>query len=603
MSDVPPHWIRNNEATRTPKCFVYLDCEAALTADEEGPVQTWRCAVTAHDHRKSAGWAWRDPEWATHATPADLWQWVDERVKVGERCVLIAHNLSYDLRISDAFSELPARGWTLDRVRLDSEQTQVRWRHGKRTLLCIDSLSWVPAALETLGDEVGVGKLPLPKWSDSLDRWVARCVRDVEILRAVWLRIINWLHDIDAGVWQPTGAAQSWTVWRHKFLTHKVLVDHDPTTREAERAATWTGRTEAWRHGKLTNGPYTEWDFSCAYLRIARDQELPRRLINRMQRPRLRDVDRWLDRACVLGRVRVSCDVPLVPHHSATGIRWPVGDFETLVWGPELRLLLEHNAVVDIPECWVYSRAPLLREFADWCLPLALGEGDPYDPIVHRVAKHWSRAIVGRFGVRYRAWEPFGTALTPGVQLTQASDRDTGETFRVLTIGTRLLAEGSLTEGENAVPAVMGWIMSEARRRLWVTMTDAGLDHVVYVDTDGLVVDSEGDAALFDANKVGLRRKRSYSHVEVFGPRQCVLGDELRISGVPRRARRTGALTFEGEVWPYLSTSLARGEAGTVRVVPRRMVVRGVDNRRQHLPHGRTEAFDATEATPLAQTG
>lgn len=606
MSDVQPHWIRPNEVARFPRCFVYLDCEAQLHHDDKGPVQTWRCAVTAHDHRRDKGWAWRDPEWATHATPADLWRWVDALCKKSQRCVLIAHNLAYDLRIADAFTILPALGWVLDRVRLDSEQTQVRWRHGTRTLLCIDSLAWVPASLDQLGADVGLDKVPLPAWSAPLDRWQERCVRDVEILRTVWRRILDWLHDIDAGVWQPTGAAQSWTVWRHKFMKHKVLVDDDDAVRELERESVWTGRTEVWQHGKLEVGPYTEWDYACAYLHIARDCGLPRRVVGRAQRPRLRDVREWIDRACVLARVRVSCAQPLVPARCDTGIRWPVGTFETVVWDPELRLLVDADALVEVIECVVYDRKPLLKDFADWCLPLALNVDGDVDPIVQRVAKHWSRALVGRFGVRYRSWIPFGEAVEEGVQLSTASDVDTGERFRVLTIGDKLLREGVSTEGENAVPSVMGWIMSEARRRMWVTMLDAGLENVAYVDTDGLLVNAEGDARLWEHGKAGLRRKQSYPHLEIFGPRQCVLGAELRISGVPRRSVRTGPLTFEGEVWPFLSTSLASGDAGSVRVVPRKMTVRGVDNRRQHLPGGATAAFVAdggglaAEVTPAA---
>ena len=38
----------------------------------------------------------------------ELWEWIDQRCQKRARTVLVAHNLAYDLRISDAFGWLPA---------------------------------------------------------------------------------------------------------------------------------------------------------------------------------------------------------------------------------------------------------------------------------------------------------------------------------------------------------------------------------------------------------------------------------------------------------------------------------------------------------------
>ena len=565
--------------------------------DREGAVetQTWRCGVTCLDVRTRNKVEWRDPEWADHVDPAQLWHWVDARARPGERMVVVAHNLAYDLRISQAFTWLPRLGWQLDRIRPDGEQTFARWRNGRRTITCIDSMAWFPVGLDRIADDVGMVKPRLPGNHAPTSVWLDRCRADVAILREAWRRVLQWLRDEDLGVWQPTGAGQAWSAWRHRHLTDKVLVGDDPEIREMERGALWCGRSEAWKHGRATGGPFTDWDVEAAYLRIMRDCEVPVRPLARIVGPDDRDLRRWRDVACVLARVDVTTDRPVVPARGPHGSYWPTGTFTTTVWDPELDLLDSVDAKYRVTECVVYTRRPALASFARWLWPLATGTDDSVDPVVRRVAKHWSRAIVGRFGVRYHAWQPYGDAIEPGCELVPFTDLATGERTRLLTVGTSCLIETGQIEGDNAVPSVLGWIMSETRRRLWVTMLDAGLDHVLHVDTDGLLVDAQGSANLIAAGKAGLRIKGEYRAVEVIAPRQVVYGGTLRAPGVPRRSRRESARVWTGQTWSRLSTELATGTPDRVQIRPRRIVLKGADHRRVHLPNGATESIACIE--------
>lgn len=591
MTLAPAHWIRPNEVSRQPKVWVYLDTEATITRVGAVETQTWRCGVTCMDRRRRGYDDWHDPDWGEHTDAAQLWHWIDARTKVGERTVVVAHNLAYDLRVSQAFTWLPEFGWHLDRIRPDGEQTFCRWRNGRRTIVCVDSTSWVPGGLARIGADIGHPKRRLPAQSATMERWLDYCRSDVDLLRDVWRRIIGWLHDEDLGCWQPTGAAQAWAAWRHRHLTDKVLVGDDPDVRAMERDAMWAGRSEAWRHGTHRRGPYTEWDVESAYLRIMRDCDVPTRFLGRMERPPDRDVSDWLDVACVLSRITVTTDHPVVPTRGPKGIVWPVGTFETIVWDPELRLLRECDAKVEVHEAVVYSRANALGSFARWLWPIVTDDDLDIDPVVRRVAKHWSRAIVGRFGVRYHAWEPFGPAVTPGVGLCPVVDFQTGERTRLLTIGDRVLQETGMVEGDNAVPSILGWIMSETRARLWHTMQRAGLDNVLHVDTDGLLVNDVGNANLLERGNAGLRVKGEYKSVEVIAPRQVVYGGQLRAPGVPRRSRRVAPRTWEGSTWSRLSTELANGTPDRVQVKPRRVTLRGTDNRRLHNADGSTSAI------------
>lgn len=589
--DVPIHYVRGNERSASPRCYVYLDTEAHREITEHGERQTWRLAATGHDHRRDGDDNWRPYVTERHDTPEQLWAWVTAQCKKGERTVLVAHNLSYDLRIARAFYILPGLGWVTDRIRIEDQSTMIRWRQGTRTLLMVDSLNWLPAPLAVLGDELGIDKPPLPDEDDSDAAWWERCERDVEILRTAWRKVLAWEREQDCGMWQPSGAAQAWSCWRHRFMTDRVLVWPAPEVRELERRACWAGRAEAWRIGRPNLPPYTEWDYTTQYLSIAETETLPVAYGGYDTRPSIERALELVEKVAVLIRCTVTTDVPCVPTLQDGRIVWPVGRFDTVLWNPEWQLALECGATIDVHEIHGYDRAPALRAFAQWLTPFAVGEPETVHPVVRRVAKHWSRALIGRFGVRYRQWEDYGDRLGDDVALHHVHDSTTGERYRLLMLADRAMREGEPIEGENAVPSILGYVMSTSRVQLWRAMQAAGLAHLLHVDTDGLLVDATGDRRLARAHVPGLRRKRAWYDVEVLGTRQLVLGRALRISGVPRAATRTAERGFDGHVWSTLAGDLAGADVGAVTITARRWLLRELEHRRQVRRDGSTFAI------------
>lgn len=585
---VRAHYVRHNQVTRIPRAFIYLDSEAVQREEAHSSVQTFRLACAALDRRYHHRDGWRDREWKDFGDVESLWDWVTSECQPKSRTILVCHNLAYDLRITGALEALVSRSWSLEGIRLDSTQAWCSWKCGTQTLVMVDSLSWVNAPLEKVGTMVGIPKLDLPPWDDTDEAWRARCRRDVEILATMYRRLIDWVRDEDLGNWKPTGAGQSWAAYRHRFMHNRLLVHEDVDAREAERVAGWTGRCEAWRWGKLQGGPFYEWDYSTAYARIGAECEVPVRLGGELTGKSLARVfDHRAGRA-VLAHVTVSTDVPTVPCRNGNGIIWPIGTFDTTLWDTEVDLALAHGATVTPHRGWLYYKAPAVADFCTWCLGvLDSPEGD-VDPIVRAAVKHWSRALIGRFGSRYSTWEEYGRLPWSDVALGRAVDPDTGETWRALQLGTQLRRQTAEFDSADAVPSVMTWVMAEARVRLYNAALAAGIEHVAYLDTDSLIVGREGHTALSAAALPGFRVKSQWQNVEVLGPRQLILQGQLRAAGVPRGAHRVDEVTWEGEVWSQLSTSIGAGEADSVRITPRRVKLAGRDLRRRRDSDGRT---------------
>lgn len=578
-----------NHVTRVPRAFVYLDTETHRTRSGRGEIQTWRLAVAAFDGRRRDRKEPKPREWSEHLDPLELWEWVTARCQLKTRTVLVAHNLAVALRISDAFTHLPALGWRCVFVRLDGNQAMAIWRKESRTLAMVDSLSWVNCSLEKLGVMVGIAKLELPAEHDPQPDWLARCRRDVEILAEVWGRLMAWVEVEDLGNWKPTGAGQSWAAFRHRFKPYDLLVHEDDDARDAERRSVMTGRTEAWRHGTMTGGPFVEWDFECAYARIGAEVDVPTKLVGELANPSLTKVLRRAETHHVLCEVQIETETPTLPYRDESGISWPIGRFESTVWSNELCDALRCGARLVVKRAWIYRRAPALQAFCTWVLGgLDHDNGHP-DPVIRLALKHWSRSLIGRTAAQWSTWDVVGRSPVAGVSLGRGYDKASDQTFRFLQVGHDLMRARDAKENPDAMVSVMAFVMAEARVRLWAAMEAAGLDHVLYVDTDSVIVDSEGDYALAQARLPGFRIKNVYESLDILGPRQIVPGGRLRASGVPVSARPVADHVWEGEVWSGLGSSLGAGERDRVRVALRRFRLSGTDSRRHHRDDGSTD--------------
>jgi hypothetical protein len=212
-------------------------------------------------------------------------------------------------------------------------------------------------------------------------------------------------------------------------------------------------------------------------------------------------------------------------------------------------------------------------------------------------------------------WDVWSTDDAEGsVQVVPYRDGD--EDSELLFLGGVVYRMGDLAESENACPQVQSYIWSRARVLLWEAMLAAGLEHVVYCDTDGLIVTRAGGdrlrvwsgagvgdlAVTGDADDHGgsgdpvrrppLRLKARYPWAEIHGTRQIILPRETRISGLRRDARRTGPTSWEADVWATMPGG-GLGGLEAARTIRRSFTLRRGELRRNRMPGGATRPIDA----------
>lgn len=584
--DRATHWIKLNHQTRVPKRWIVFDTEslATISGDEEiqqwgiGAAVRWRIDLKTGDHA----------ERLQFAEPMELWEWVTEYCKPGTRTVAMAHNLGHDVRIASALDCLPKLGWKLEWCNLDSNVSAMTWRSPKGTLVLADTWTWLPVPLAAIAPSVGMKKLDMPPRKAQLMRWVRYCANDAEILYAAWSEILDYLITNGLGNWQPTGAGMAYAVWRHKFMTHKVLVHDDIDALTAERAAMHTGRAEAWRHGTLRGDVWTEVDMRNAYVTIAAECELPCKLKFRTFGLSNKQYEQLKTTYRVLALCEVDIEVPCIPFNTGSRTIWPTGTFTTWLWDTEIDLVLETMGKVKIRDGYTYTRAPILQEWALWVLATIDTANEADSAVVRTWIKHCGRALIGRISLRAPKWQLYGDNPEGITGISRMEDAESGQIHRLMHVGNRTLIETERTEGRDSLPAVTGWVMAECRRRLWQAMSIAQTDALAHVDTDSVLVNQAGLRRLREAYGTAFdtywQIKASYRRLIVYGPRNYRCDDLRRVAGVPRKAEEVKPNEFVGELWHGVSHDMEAGRFNRVTIQQNTWHIAGTDPRRMSAP-------------------
>lgn len=587
------HYIRPLFATNIPKSWIVLAASSLLGGDRSGYTQEWRRASTTRFRESSHGKITMAHN--GYATQPGLWGDVHRWCNKGGMTFLWVHDLQWTARVTGMLEHLPAMGWTLDAFALSPGSSWMVWRRSRCTIKVADIMSVWPHGIDRLGSWFGLGRKTLPAHNAPWYEWDSHTTRDRDILRAAVEAYMGWVEANDLGTLAVTGNSQAWKAFRRRFLAAPVLVHHNEQLLDMERRAMWTGRCEAYWRGSLLRQAVDEWDFTMAHNTIAKTTALP----VFPDRPLAVDapLDFWVnhERYAVLADVEVTTDVPCVPVAHDGSILWPTGHFRTTLWTPEIRLALDGCSSVRLISGWLYRTEPFLMGWAGWAQAVMEAPDDVIPLWQKDIVKRWSNILIGRFGMRYPKWHKVGrseTATLSAATLTDGSGQDMGS---IVQIGHDVWEQSGWTLPHDHAPAVTGFVMSAMRAKMWRLSQAMRPGRLLYMDTDSvLVLDSyrpELDRISGLAGFEGLRLKRSWDGLSIYGPRQLVTGDSVRVSGLPKMAERLGRNEFEGEVTESLIEALKSGRAGHVHSVARQWKIDGQDTRRQGTGFGWTEPF------------
>lgn len=610
----PVHYLRPNHRSWSPRSVIFLDTETrtvhrdrtlcgrrAGDRDEHGMslppcpedhVEALRLWVATFTDRKKPKSTTERHVSSWGITAASLALWIDTVTRNRESVWLYAHNLGFDLTTTRLPLWLVQRGWTISDAAIGGKAPWVRMSIGRRSVTMVDSWSWLPVALEAVGQAVRIAKPRLPANTDDASVWRSRCGADVDIMATAILDLMAWWDRNKLGNWTLTGTGCGWNAYRHRSPAQGVVVDPDPEKVAQDRLAVHGGRRGVWSLGAHHAGPFLELDFVAAYPTMLDQGVHPIGRAYAFDSKPLDDPTIGSDRWGMIARVRIKTDTPRWPVRIDGATWYPVGEFWADLAGPDIHEAAQLGALQEIGPGHMHKLGTHMADWAGWVLSVQNGTADDTPDVARIAAKAWSRSVIGKWAGRGYNKQALGPSPTNGWGYEEGWDHDKQCAGGMVDLAGQRWWITSDGTPDNAYPAIFGWVESAVRVRLGRTIAALGDGTVIQADTDGLIVAARTlgtrasggsliapehlsgqarwqwtiDAANRLCAPLTLRIKARHNHVHIDGPQRLTLDSQRRFAGLSRSALLGADNRYHARLWPTLQWQLAnQSPAGYVR--------------------------------------
>lgn len=457
-------------------------------------------------------------------------------------------------------------GWQLTRAVIDGPPTIIVYKRNSASLKILDTLNFWRVPLKSLGDDIGLPKLPMPAADAPPEEWERYGKRDVEIIRKACLDWWAFLIAHDFGGFAPTLAGQAMRTWRHKYMRHRVLIDDNQLALSLSRSAYLGGRNECFAHG-FFDGPIYYLDINSMYPSVMKRHPYPCELIGFDRRRPEATFLKYFEGHATVSRVKLRIEESLYPRVIDKRLCFPIGTFWADLAGPELMHAVEAGHVIAWESVAIYKQAEIFTEFIDDLYNVRLGYKDAGNAVYTYFIKIMMNSLYGKFGQRGMVWEESGRTEEQASKSWVEYDVVTGRIKHCRQLAGLVQIKSEEGEARESFPAIAAYVTSYARLRLANLMSAVGMDNALYCDTDGVFVTEEGynrvRTQLSDKYLGAPKLERTAEYVILRGLKDYDLGGEVKVKGVRKTAHWLTDAEVLQEQWSGLKGQLSRGDLGS----------------------------------------
>ena len=506
-------------------------------------------------------------------TPSEFWTWVDETCKKKSTTYLVAHNMTFDLAVVNAFTEFPRHGWDLGSFYSKGMVSIFRWKEKERRLIGLDNSNFFAGKLDEWGKRLGYPKLTIDFDTCTDDELLIYCRRDVEIMVKLWRMWVEFLDVNRCGSFKPTVSSTAFNTWRHRFMPDTVHIHTDELATHLERGSYKGGRTECLWVGRREDGPFYYMDVNNMYGYVLANCEFPSGLWNSIPKADPYQLAYKLKRHAVIAQVRIDVDEPWFPYRLGSHTCYPVGEFWTTLTTPELKLVIDRGWLRDVGAMSWYRKAPLFAEYVNEFTDLRHSYDAEGREGFSKICKLLVNGLYGKFGQRGMKQEIIGKCDPSIMKRETILDAEHNLIFDQVYLAGTIFKESRHGEAFHSFPAIAAHVTAEARIYLFALAQKVPKDHVFYMDTDSLLVDEQGYLALadlMDPSHIGMLKVETTSPwLEINAPKDYKMQDRIKTKGIKLDAEILADGRFRQTHWTKLNGLIRDGtlEGYTTRTV------------------------------------
>ena len=571
------HILRKLKEIRISSVFIFFDTETKIeNKGEDQEKQFFRLGVASYyfknkDGLKEEEYIFKSPEEFGELVFSKA---LYHQAKYHQNLFLVAHNLAFDIATSGILNFLMSKGFKLNNIFFQTGQVFLVMIRKSVKIIFMDSLNIFKHSIKELGRMLGLEKLDINFDTCSEEELISYCRRDVEILKRSILGLIDFITENGLGSFKFTLAGLSFSCFRYKFLKKNIYIHSKLDSCQLEYQAYYGGRTECFYLGEYKE-PVWILDVNSMYPYIMKTELIPSRL-----RWHIKDKEISINqvedlvknkRCCIIGKVQVETDIPFFPYRQEGKLIFPVGKFDTYISTGSFNFALEYGLKMKFKELLVYRADKFFEEYINYFWSLRKKYQSEGNKIYSRLCKFFMNSLYGKFGQRQYETIFFDESKFAHNFTEFFHTDEQGNNYYCLRILGKIIAFRQREEPAfNSAPAIASHITDYGRVRLFRYMIKAGLENVLYVDTDSLFVSEKGynNLKIFLGEELGELKVERYCQegIKINGLKDYEIGGQRKIKGISFKAIRLDDRTFRQAEFPSIKSVITGGMSGYILI-------------------------------------
>jgi len=557
------HAIKELESGIMPRKMIFVDTETAQNPEGDNTIyQDLRLGVALY-------WEYRperknDTRETFRFQDAEIfWEYVISKIHKNGKVFIFAHNAVFDMVVLQHIRWLEYFGYRTEFV-FDKGTTFIaKWIKDNSSIEILNTANWFQGSVARWGAELDLPKLTMPDDAEDDEKWFVYCERDAEVLLELVKWYIEFLSDNNLGPWRFTIASQAFAAYRHRFMPQRISVPDVPKETELARNAYKGGRTECFKVGRYSDGPYYKIDVNSMYPYVMSTKRYPVNLYCVGQSLSDEQIVYQRQRRGIIAHCTVTTDKPFFVESSTGRNVYPIGTFDTYLTTEEFYMAYDNGWLRRMHSYALYNMAPLFKDYVDYFYGLKVQYTKEGKRLQRAFAKLYLNSLYGKFGQRGYEDEVVGELAISGLGTWFAYDTVTNEHYLYRQLGHTLIRSKQTGEAYNAFCAIAAHVTANARLVLYKAIEKVGREHAYYSDTDSIIVDAEGYARMadeLDDSRLGAWGVEAISdEVEIVAAKHYFFDHKWTMKGIRKTAEKIGESTYVQEQWPGLNTILKSG--------------------------------------------
>ncbi len=338
-------------------------------------------------------------------------------------------------------------------------------------------------------------------------------------------------------------AGQAMNRFRQYDYQGQIVTHESKPAAELEAGCYQLGRGEARYHGHYKGKCYLV-DYNALYPYLGCTKPFPTELLDYQESPSLGTVAEWCKDSIVLMQARIKTDEPIYRATDENRAVYPIGEFNAYLSADECTNAISKGHCLYIYRAGRYKSVFVLRDYSRYMLNVRSVLETQNNRLGCFIVKCITNGLWGKLGQLGNRWIICPDETSPieyGGYIKL--DRETREYtyYRVIDGVCSKLAYCHFSD--NTFPAISATANAYSRSLIWETMTVAGIQNVLYVGIDSLLLTKTGLSALADTGRIrenvpgSMRIVQSAEscYVKCYGAYR--IGSKIAYSGMARSNR------------------------------------------------------------------